>query len=79
MIIIIKKTLVRNIYLYTCIYMYRDKYLKYKKKYLNLKESLIQNQDGGAFPFRQGDGSKFSIMAKIEDDTLDRINERLQK
>ena len=26
-----------KIYRYTCIYMYRDKYLKYKNKYLNLK------------------------------------------
>jgi len=51
---------------------YKNKYLKYKEKYLSLKI----NQTGGAFPFKFGDCEILYIMAKIDGDTLDRINER---
>jgi len=53
---------------------YQTKYLKYKNKYSNLVKKI--NQVGGAFPFIYGDCEILYIMAKIEGDTLDRINER---
>ena len=52
---------------------YQKKYLKYKKKYFN---STNKNMTGGAFPFKQCDGTSFNIMIKIDGDTLERINER---
>ena len=53
--------------------VYKNKYLKYKNKYL---ESQKIQQIGGAFPFKFGDGNILYIMAKIDGTTLDRINER---
>lgn len=50
---------------------YEQKYLKYKKKYTDLK---IQIQRGGAFAFRNN--GSFAIMLNITGDTLDRVNER---
>jgi len=47
---------------------FKTKYLKYKNKYLELS--------GGAFPFPFGTSTKFTIMAKLGSDTLDRVNER---
>ena len=54
---------------------YYSKYLKYKHKYLELKN----NMSGGAFPFDFGFGTTFYIMAKITGDTLERVKERRQK
>ena len=53
---------------------FKEKYLKYKQKYLELKSQI-----GGAFPFAFGDGGSIAIMAKITGDTLDRVNERRLK
>jgi hypothetical protein len=53
---------------------YYEKYLKYKEKYLELKNKL--NLSGGAFPFQFGVSTKFTIMAKLGGDTLLRVNER---
>jgi hypothetical protein len=50
---------------------YEQKYLKYKKKYTDLK---IQIQKGGAFAF--ANNGSFAIMLNITGDTLNRINER---
>jgi hypothetical protein len=54
---------------------YYSKYLKYKQKYLELKN----NMTGGAFPFKFGYGTTFYIMAKITGETLDRVKERRKK
>ena len=53
-----------------------EKYLKYKNKYIQLSTQLNLIQQGGAFPFAFGDCEILYLMAKIEGDTLDRINER---
>ena len=50
---------------------YKQKYLKYKKKYSDLK---IQMQKGGTFAFATN--GSLAIMLNITGDTLDRINER---
>lgn len=54
---------------------YYSKYLRYKKKYIELKNNII----GGAFPFAYGYGTTFYIMAKISGETYDRVKERRQK
>lgn len=51
---------------------YETKYFKYKQKYLDLKQSIMT---GGAFPFNKK-SRNFSIMVKIGEPTLGRINER---
>ena len=53
---------------------YQTKYAKYKNKYFDLSNKF--KQSGGAFPFNFGDCELIYIMAKIEGETLDRINER---
>jgi len=53
---------------------YKNKYLKYKNKYVSTKNRIIQK--GGAFPFHKNVCEILYIMAKIDGDTLDRINER---
>jgi hypothetical protein len=50
---------------------YEQKYLKYKKKYTDLK---IQIQKGGAFAF--ANNGSFALMLNVTGDTLTRINQR---
>jgi hypothetical protein len=40
-----------------------------------LKKNTL-NQKGGAFPYSRGQGGKFTLLAKITGDTLDRVNQR---
>ena len=44
-------------------------------KDIYLKKNTL-NQKGGAFPYSRGQGGKFTLLAKITGDTLDRVNQR---
>ena len=58
-------------------YFQKNKNGKSKRisKDIYLKKNTL-NQKGGAFPYPRGDGGKFTLLAMIGGDTLDRVNER---
>ena len=43
---------------------------------LFMKKNASKLMKGGAFPYQKGKGGKFTILAKVTGDTLDRVNER---